>query len=102
MTTLYYSANEMGREAGFTSPNTWTRMKNAMGAPECVMVSKAPGFGWSLNTWEINIERHSPRLQEALRSTIERLRAREVELLREYSSAGSKPAPAPAETGEEG
>ncbi|MER6928925.1 hypothetical protein AB0E52_09305 [Micrococcus luteus] len=94
MTTLYYSANEMGREAGFTSPGTWTRMKNAMGAPECVMVSKAPGFGWSLNTWEITLDRHSARLQEALRPAIERLRAREVELLREFSAGSSKPAPA--------
>ena len=45
MPEFYYSANEIGRQAGFPSPASWTRMREAMPTPDCVMVSKAPAAG---------------------------------------------------------
>ena len=45
MPEFYYSATEMGRQAGFPSPASWTRMREAMPTPDCVMVSKAPAAG---------------------------------------------------------
>ena len=84
MPEFYYSATEMGRQAGFPSPASWTRMREAMPTPDCVMVSKAPAAGWTLNTWEANLHKQVPARQEPLREAIGRLRDREVELLRSY------------------
>ena len=86
MPEFYYSANEIGRQAGFPSPASWTRMREAMPTPDCVMVSKSPAAGWTLNTWEANLHKQVPARQEPLREAIGRLRDREVELLRSYMS----------------
>lgn len=64
MPEFYYSANEIGRQAGFPSPASWTRMREAMPTPDCVMVSKIPAAGWTLNTWEANLHKQVPARQE--------------------------------------
>ena len=84
MTTIYYSVNEMARQAGFTSPSTWTRIKNDLRAPDAVMVSKIQGAGWTLDSWEdaANNELHTRR--EPLMKAITRLRLEEEALRQEY------------------